>query len=223
MSVIQLVFMACPAFVGRVRSETVCDFYPARNDFNEANAIKVDLTPKVLPTEWASVEVDAHVTADPPGLTSIGPTFHMGAHTGVVNLEMGTYTRLRAAGKLAAWPPPEDQAYQYQNLVRINEEAPQERERFHGFGARVLTASGTVAKVAISAVENATPQCVLWLDLADPRTCDPPGNGFTTVVPAEGSTGALFLSWDTIRANLIGVPKLPPGEGSGMLPAPRTP
>jgi len=217
MPITELVFMACPAFVGRVHSPTLCDFYLTRNDFDEANAITVDLTRNVLTTAWDHVEVDAHVTETVPGLTSIGPTFHIGGHKGVVYLEMGMYTRLRAAGKLDDWPPLEDQAYQYQNVVRRS--ASGNQERFHGFGARVLTVAGSVAKVAISAVGLSTPQCVLWLDLADPTTCDPPAKGFTTVVPAEGSTGALFLSWDTIRANLIGVPKLPPGEGFGTLPA----
>jgi hypothetical protein len=217
MPITELVFMACPAFVSRVRSLTLCDIYLTRNDFDEANAITIDLTRNVLTTAWDNVEVDAHVAADPPGLTSIGPTFHIGSHKGVVYLEMAAYAQLRATGKLASWPPPEDQAYQYQNVVRRSTSGKQ--DRFHGFGAQVLTAIGSVAKVALSAVGTSTPQCVLWLDLADSTTCDPPAKGFTTVVPAEGSTGALFLSWDTVRANLIEVPKLPPGEGFGTLPA----
>lgn len=217
----QLVFMACPAFVSRVRGQTTCDFQLTESDYDETAAISIDLQKNVLGAAWDEVQVDAGVSASPPGLTSIGPTFHIGGHKGVVYLEMGLCAALRTAGKMASWPPAKDQVCQYQNVVRKN--ASGGFDRFHGFAAKVLKVCGTVAQVAVFKTGSATPQRELWLDLADPASCDPPENGMTTVVPAAGSQGALFLSWSAINANEISVPKLPPGEGTGALPAQEDP
>jgi hypothetical protein len=217
MSGSQLVFVGCPAFVGRVRSETECDFYVSRSDFTESNAVAIDLRNNVQDaSSWDDVEVDANITADPPGLTSLGPAFHGGSHKGVVYLEITAFQRLRNDGKLAAWPPSEDELYQYQNVVRRNGTGT--LKRFHGFAAQVLEVNGTVARVAVYGVGASDPQRILWVDLGDPSVCDPPSAQLTTITPTVGSRGALFLSWEAINNESIRLPKLPPGEGAGTLP-----
>lgn len=217
MPVTQLVFIACPAFVGRINGETACEFHLNDKDYNEATAIPVDLAQTVRSgVAWENVQVDANVTEDPPGLTSIGPTFHVGSHKGAAYLEMGYYKKLQDAGKLANWPPSGDRPYQYQSVLRKDQNGV--CDRFHGFHAEVLAASGSLANVAIYGVGTTEPQKSLWLDLNDPTTCDPPSRELTTITPQKGSAGALFLHWNTISSANIRMIKMPESYGTGTLP-----
>lgn len=192
---------------------TACDFFATRREYGEAAAVPIDLARNANEVAWDDVQVDAHIAADPPGMTTVGPTFHMGSHRGTVYLEQGYYQRARAAGRLAQWPPPADAQHAYQSLLR---RGPGEATtRYHGFHAEVRALRGGLAHTAIFGVGSPKPHKIVWLDLADPGTCDPQALGLTTIVPAIGSRGAVFLSWATMAANDLQGPKLPPGDGAG--------
>ncbi len=215
MPVTQLVLLGVPAFVGVVTGPTTVRFFIDENDFDPNRLIDVDLAKNpqtVPPSAWAqNVDCDYQTTG---GLTTIGPTFHAGAHVGGVYISERLKTRY--AQVLANWPPAPDEAYQHQAVLRSDNGTV---TRYHGFKVRVLSPSvGSLVHVAfIRAGSPATaagrPQ---WIDLADPAVADSATNGLTTILPssAVGTVGALFLTSVTIQeGGGTDVPKYPRSLG----------
>lgn len=216
MAVTQLVLTGVPAFVGSVRGPTTVGFWIDENEFDPKNLIEVDLaknTAAVAAAQWVNeVECDHQTTG---GLTTIGPRFHAGPHVGGVYLAERMVQRYASA--LASWPPTPDDTYQYQLVIRndgVNV------VRYHGFKVRVMSpVVGSLIHVAFVRVGEQAPGPMAarrWIDLADPGTCDPKSNGFTTIDPASpvGTVGAVFLTPEVIAFDGPNWPKIPPYLGS---------
>jgi hypothetical protein len=210
MAATNLLLTGIDAFVAQVISPTKVRFSINENDFAANHLIEVDLAKNpqtVQPGSWATdVDCDFQTTG---GYTTIGPTFHSGAHVGGVYLAQRLVTQY--ASVLSGWPGPPDEIYQYQALLRSDNGTV---TRFHGFKVRVLGASvGTLAHVAF--IRAGTPSASAgrprWIDLADATTYDPQANGFTTIGPASaaGTVGTLFVSSAKLRDGGDDIPKYP--------------
>jgi hypothetical protein len=215
MAVTQLVLTGVPAYVGVVTGSTTVRFFIDDNDFDPAHLIDVDLAKdtSLPPASWATaVDVDQQTTG---GLTTIGPKFHRdGRHAGAVYLAERLVTARAAA--LASWPPPPDARYQYQAVLR---DVDGTTTRYHGFKVQVLSpAVGSIAHLAVIRTGASSPAVgdhVRWIDLADPETCDPIANGFTTIdaTSTVGTVGALFLTSTAIGVQAMDHPKVPRSLG----------
>ena len=214
MAVTQLVLTGVPAFVGVVTDSTKVQFFIDETDFDPAHLIDVDLAnnTSLPPTQWATaVDVDQQTTG---GLTTIGPTFHGGIHVGAVYLAERIVTARATA--LASWPPAPDAIYQYQAVLRDVDGAI---TRYHGFKVQVLSpAVGSLAHLALIRTGAPSPAAdgpVRWIDLADPATCDPAANGFTTIAATSpvGTVGALFLTSTAMIVQAMDHPKVPRSLG----------
>lgn len=213
----EVVFTGVPAFVGAIKGPTTVGFFLDQNEFDPAKLIEVDLAKnplQVAEAAWATdVDCDQQTTG---GRTTIGPRFHGGNQVGSVYLADRLVTKYAAL--LASWPPPPDERYQYQAVLRAGTAGP---VRYHGFKAKVVSpAKGTLAHLAFIRVGTTAPTpgsaAARWIDLADPDVCDAAANGFTTVVPSSpvGTVGAVFLSSDLVAAaGDPSYPKIPRSYG----------
>ena len=221
-----LAFIAVPAFVARVGSREVCSFATARDAFDPARWIEVDLSKNPHEVELASVQIDAHRSQG--GLTSIGPAFHLGSYYGAAFLAEPFYRRCQAEGKIANWPPAPEEEYQYQTVAE--EIAPRKLRRYYGFKATVMEARHPLYKVQVWQVSGAEPQKTMWIDLADRAMCLAgyvPGMRSSRLLPGDvrplqdGATVPLFLSWELIASYDVVLPKVPKGEGADTVPKPQ--
>lgn len=212
MAVTQLVLTGVPAFVGVVRGPTSVGFFVDDKQFDPNRLIEVDLAKnpaRVDPARWATdVDCDSQTTG---GLTTIGPEFPKdNRYVGGVYLAERLVKKY--ASVLAGWPESPDDIYQFQAVLR---EEKGTVTRYHGFKVQVLSAGrGTQAHVAFIQPGDSTPgprSTRQWIDLADPGTCDPKSNGFTTIDAASppGTIGALFLNAEVFAKDPPSWPKFP--------------
>ena len=107
------------------------------------------------------------------------------------------------------------------------------RQRYHGFHAQVLDASGprtTVRVWSAARTHGATDGVVLTIDLTDPAICDATAGGAwdpvwprLTTASKKNDVGALFLNTDylaVLGGPVLLIPKRPPSLGEDALDRP---
>jgi hypothetical protein len=204
------VFAGCPAFLGRVDSQTRCAFWaqePTDHGFDPGRLIDVDLalTPSAAAAGqigWDQVQVDDCFTG-PGGQVSgstLGPRWPELHLAGAVYLERGFAASLPRPLRPGCPPPgASGQPYEYQTAVYWPGHGdPRGGRRYSGHHGQILAEQGTLARVAVhppgrSQQPHLRPT-VLWVDLACAEQCDAGPGSLTTIGVGDApKRGALFL------------------------------
>jgi hypothetical protein len=207
---VRTVFVATPAFLGRIDGETRCAFWaeePVDHDFAPGRLIDVDLarTPSAAAAkeiDWTDVQVD-DCFAGPNGLvhgTTLGPGWPELRLAAAVCLEQGY--RQSLPDELRPLCPPkgmDGHPYECMSVVywRHIDDARAGR-RYAGHHAVITDERDTVARLAVyppgRSKQAGVKPVTMWVDLASAEQCDAGPASLTTIGTGDAPKhGAVFL------------------------------